>query len=153
MGKIALVLLMVVPILAVSPAMGKGMPRTGDGSWDEAKRGFEEILDLWREGKFAELYERTSGGKETKESFSAKLSTAPLKPACCWEKMQDVTVSPKGPNSVEIKARLGFEGGGGTEFKTRSFRLGKESGVWRIPRSDILSLASVKKKGPHNKKL
>ncbi|KAF0221394.1 MAG: hypothetical protein FD174_532 [Geobacteraceae bacterium] len=153
MRKLALLLALIVSFCAVYPAQGKSPYMPEDELKAEARQGLEEILDLWREGKYADLYERTSGGKQTKESFVAKLSDAVCKPACCWEKMQDVKVGIKGDSSAEIRAKLGFEGGKGTEFKTRSFRLVKEDGVWRIGQSDILSLAgSAKKKGGSKKK-
>src|SRR5512137_436337 len=63
----------------------------------EVRRGFEEILDLWRDGRYDDLYARTRpGGKITRESFRARLAAAPLRPACCWEKLQDVTVRVSG---------------------------------------------------------
>jgi len=41
-----------------------------------------------------------------------------------------------------LTAKLGIEVEGvGTRFVTRSFRLVKDGGVWKLPESDILSLA------------
>lgn len=112
----------------------------------EAKRGFEEILDLWRAGNYAELYNRTLiNGNDTKESFSRRMSGAHLKPSCCWEKMQEVTVNVKGPDSVVLKAKLGFDAPGETEYKTKSFKLYREDSVWRISRTELYSLAEAKK--------
>jgi hypothetical protein len=153
MKKLALLLTLAVSFLAVCPAQGKTLYMPEDELKAEARKGFEEILDLWRDGNYAELHERTSKGKQSKEGFAKRLSASTHRPACCWEKMQDVTVRVKGDSSVEIKAKLGFEGMSGTEFKTRSFRLEKEDGVWRVTQSDILSLAGAAKgKGGHKKK-
>jgi len=113
----------------------------------EARKGFEQILDLWRDGKYGELYDRTTGsGKETRERFVARLADAPLKPACCWEKMQDVTVSAGQVDAVTIRARIGLEGGMETGYRTRSFKLLKEDGVWKVSLSDILALSGASKK-------
>lgn len=112
----------------------------------EAKRGFEEILDLWRAGNYGELYNRTTiNGTDTKESFTRRMSGAQLKPSCCWEKIQEVSVNVKGPDSVVLKAKLGFDAPGETEYKTKSFKLYREDGVWRISRAELFSLAEAKK--------
>ena len=122
----------------------------------EAAKAFERILDLWREGSYGELYDRTLvSGRDTKESFTRKMSSARLKPACCWEKMQDVSVMAKSPTSVVIRAKIGLDAPGEIEYKTKPFKLIKEFGEWRISRSDILSLAeadSSKKSRKHKVK-
>lgn len=131
----------------VSSLQGKGLYLPDAELQGEARKGFEQILDLWRDGKYGELYDRTTGsGKETRERFAVRLAEAPLRPACCWEKMQDVTVSAKHPDWVTVKARIGLEGGIGNEYKTRSFKLVKEEGVWKVSRSDILALSGGAKK-------
>ena len=154
MRKLALLLMMVFVMGALSPVQGKS-PYLPDGELKtEARQGFEQILDLWREGNYGAVYERTvSSGKETKERFAARLAAAPLKPACCWEKMQDVTVSVKGDSTVMVRAKVGLEGGMKNESKTRSFKLVKEDGVWKMSQADILSLSgAAKKKTGHTKK-
>ena len=113
----------------------------------EAQRGVEETLDLWRDGRFEELYNRTLvSGAKTKEQFVRALAAAPLRPVCCWDKIRDVRVSLKGDSAATVRATLGFEGGGQTEYKTRPFKLVKEDGVWRMQQKDILSLAEAKTK-------
>lgn len=124
---------------------------------DEAKLGLDETLDVWRDGKYDLLFERThSRGKHTKESFIKTLSNTSRKPACCWEKMQDVKVTVKSNQSVTLTAKIGIEEmGRSTAFTTRSLKLVKEDGAWRMSISDILSLAGgSKKKGAkaHHKK-
>ena len=111
-----------------------------------AVRGFEEILDLWRAGNYGELYNRTLiSGKDTRESFSNRMAKAPLKPSCCWEKMQEVAVSVRSPTSVVIRAKLGLDAPGEMAYKTKSFKLNLEDGEWRIARSEILSIAEAGK--------
>lgn len=106
----------------------------------EARRGLEEILDIWRDGKYDDLYERIfNNGRHSKESFTKRISNASRKPACCGEKMQDVKVTVKNSDSVAIRAKLGLEAAGiGTEFSTKSYTLVKEDGVWKMSMSDIL---------------
>ena len=144
-----LLMLLVAAVLALSlPLAVAARQQTGevDGLKAAAVRGFEEILDLWRAGNFGELYNRTLiSGKDTRESFSKRMATAPLKPSCCWEKMQEVAVSVRSPTSVVIRAKLGLDGPGEMEYKTKSFKLNLEDGTWRIARSEILSIAEAKK--------
>jgi hypothetical protein len=147
MKKLAVLLTMALVMGLICPVQGKSPYLSDEALQAGARQGFEQILDLWRDGKFGELYERTiSSGKETKEHFVARLAGAPLKPACCWEKMQDVRVSARKENAVTLRAKVGLEGGGGTEYKTRSFKLVKEDGVWKISQSDIFALSSGSKK-------
>ncbi len=154
MRKLVQLLILSVALCAVCPVWGKTPYLAEDELKAEARAGFEKILDLWREGKYEEVYARTAvGGKQTKEEFVARLAAVQVRPACCWEKLQEVKVVVKGDSAVTIRAKLGFEGIGATEFKTRSFKLVKEEGVWCMTQSDILSLAGAKKKkGVHRKK-
>lgn len=139
-------------LLAATPVWGKTPYLSEEQLQAEVRRGVEEILDLWRDGRYGELYERTvMAGKQTKERFGKTVAAAPLRPACCWEKLQEVKISVKGDSVAMVRAKLGFEGGGGVDFKTRSFKLVKEEGVWRMSQSDILSLAEAKKKGSRKK--
>lgn len=120
----------------------------------EVQRDFEKILDLWRDGNYGDLYERTfTGGGESKERFAKKLAAAPRRPVCCWEKLQEVKITIKDDASALVRAKLGFEGEGDTVFVTRTFKLRKEDGVWQLSQTDIFSLANggKKKKGTHGK--
>jgi hypothetical protein len=142
---------LVFPAVGTAFAKSSGVVPTGDGA--EIRRDFEVILDLWRNGRYNELYERTySTGKQTKESFTRKISTAERRPVCCWDKIQDVRVSSKNGTNASLHARIGLEGTGtATDYCTRTFRLRKDDGVWKASESDILSLAggSGRKKRYH----
>ena len=154
MKKLALLLAMALVVGVACPLQGKGMDLTDEALQAEARQGFEQILDLWRDGRYDDLFERTiTGGKMTKESFSVRLAGATLRPACCWEKMQDVKISAGKGKTVTVRAKVGLEGMSGTEFKTRSYRMVKEEGVWKLSQADILSLCGgAKKKKGHVRK-
>lgn len=154
MRRLVLLLVMAMVVMVTTcPAQGKTPYLTVEELQAEAQRGFEQILDLWRAGKYGDVYERTlSSGKETKERFMERLAAASLKPACCWEKMQDVKVTVKGDSAVVVRARIGLDGGVEATSKTRSFKLVKEDGVWKISQSDILSLSGAAKKKAHSGK-
>ncbi len=112
------------------------------------QQGLEEILDLWRDGRYEELYARTTpSGRTTKEAFLEKIAAAPRRPAASWEKMQEVSVSMGSADAAAVHAKLGFEGElGRTEFSTRSYRLVREEGVWKMSQADIFALAKITKK-------
>jgi len=109
----------------------------------EALRGFEEILDLWRGDNYDALYARLvhSPGSDAWK-FADQLNHSGRRPACCWEKLQEVTVTVVDQGRVDIFARLGIEvEGAGTRFVTRTFSLVKQGGVWRLPEADVITLA------------
>lgn len=141
----AAVLTLILLLSTNWPSAGASRFSTVDELKSEAERAFGQALDLWRDGQFAQLYERTKGGRETREAFARRLVAAPLKPACCWEKMQEVSVRLDGDSIAIVKAKLGFEGRGDTEYQTGSFRLVREDDVWLLSRSDIFSLAGSRK--------
>lgn len=146
MNSVKIILAALFALLVAVPSFAKEQEADTSAVRTDAVRAFEQILDLWRAGDFGRLYDKTLvSGKDTKESFTRKMSSARLKPSCCWEKMQDVTVSIKTPSSVVLKAKLGLDAPGEMEFKTKSFKLLNEFGEWRIARSELLSLAEVGK--------
>lgn len=127
---------------------------SADSSMDaEVRRDFETALDHWRDGRYDELYRRTySTGKQTKEAFVRRLSASGVKPACCWEKLQDVRVSASDDGKATLHARVGLETGGTeTEHCTRSFQLRREDGIWKASATDILALARDSGRGKRRK--
>ncbi|HEY6874697.1 MAG TPA: hypothetical protein VI298_18410 [Geobacteraceae bacterium] len=153
MGKLVFVLMLVMSLFGAGAVQGK-TPYLGEEELKaEAERGFGEILDLWRDGRYDELYDRTLAGTQTKEGFVGRLAAAPFRPVCCWEKLQEVRVTMKSDDSAAIRAQVGLDGGSGTTFKTRDFKLVKEDGVWRISQADILSLSGAARKKVHRTKV
>ena len=118
-----------------------------DGIRADAERGFVEIIALWHDKNYDGLYDRTiSRGSMTRKAFAGRLATAPFKPACCWQQVQDIRVTVKNDNTVTVRAKIGIEGGGDTRYRVMSFKVRNVGGVWRISRTDILSLAGARKK-------
>lgn len=109
-----------------------------------ARQGLEEILDLWRGEEFELLSLRVihSGGG-SRGYFLERMAYASRVPACCWEKVQDVKVTWQGEGRVSLTARVGLEAEGfGVRFVNHAFSLVRESGVWKVPAADILTLAA-----------
>jgi hypothetical protein len=109
----------------------------------EARRGFEEILDLWRGESYEALYYRLAHSSRSDfGTFADQMNHSGRKPACCWEKLQDVSTTFVSQTRVDLSAKLGIEVEGvGTRFVTRTFSLVKDDGIWKIPEADVISLA------------
>lgn len=138
----------VVMLLWMLPAHGRETVLNTEELRTAGEQGFKEILTLWRDGRYEDLFlHTTKGGSHTREYFIGKFADADRKPACCWEMAQDVTVKVNTDGEVEVKAKVGLESVlNRTEYSTRSFRLVREDGVWKIPMNDLLSLAGKAKK-------
>jgi hypothetical protein len=153
MKRLTLLVMLAVLLGAAGAAWGKKAHQPEDGIRDEAERAFGEILQLWHDKRFDDLYDRTlSGGKVTRKGFAGKLATAPHRPACCWQMMQEVRVTVKNDDTVVVRAKIGLEGVGDTEYRTGAFKLRRVAGIWRASRSDILSLAGGGKKKRYTKR-
>lgn len=135
-------LLTVLALSAIFRTMGTGAAATAADDSGIAT-DFEAALDLWRDGRYGELFDRTyAAGTGSREAFILRMAGSSRKPACCWQKLQELKISGINGNRANLSARVGLEGmSGETEYCTRSFRLKKDEGTWKIPLADILSLA------------
>lgn len=128
------------------------------------------ILDLWREGKFEQLYERlTNRGSTTKELFLDKMGVNTYKspyvdkqkgipsrrPACCWQKIENFKVLSANGNEATISVKIGIEltlfykdssmrsresESISSEYITREFKFIHEGDSWKMQLSDFLNL-------------
>ena len=130
-------------ILLLSLAAVPAPAVSGSGAGAEARRGFEQILDLWRAENYEGLYARLEHPPDKGwEYFAQRIVYASRLPACCWEKLQEVKTAEIDADTVIINARVGFEAEGvGTRFVVREFTLRRSGGVWRLPMQVILDLA------------
>ena len=152
MKRLVLLFVSLMAFFVAMPVFARQEAKNPDSVKTEAVSAFEQILDLWRAGDYGSLYDKTMvNGKDTKESFSKRMSRARLKPSCCWEKMQDVVVQIKSSNSLVVRAKIGLDSPGEMEYKTKSFKMTNEFGEWRIARSEILSLAEAGTPGKSKK--
>lgn len=155
MRRLFLLLTALLLIVAgTAPAPAKSLYQSEEELKTEVRRQFEEILDLWRDGNYAALYRRTTGGRDSKEAFAKRLAEAPRKPACCWEKLQEPEIAIVSDTMATIYGKVGLEGTDRTTHQTRSFTLTRNGDIWQASRSDILSLsgATKKKRSSHTSK-
>jgi hypothetical protein len=146
MKNLLIVFVLAIAAFFTSDASARSAYHSDAELSSSARSAFEEILDLWRAGSYDQLYDRTRlSDKTAREDFVAKLENASHKPACCWQKLQDVTVHVENDDMAVIRAKVGLEGTSGVTYKTRSYRLIRERDHWRISQADIFSLAGAKK--------
>ena len=148
-------LLFAALLIICSAQMPAGASATGNTSADgEIRLDVERTLDLWREGQFDEVYKRvTAGGSHTREYFVSHLASARRRPACCWEKLQEVRIPAKDDRRAVLHGRFGFDNGAGVEFMTREVKLEKDDGIWKMKMTDLLSMSGKgsKKRGTKKK--
>ena len=115
----------------------------GEATEENARQGFEQILDLWRAENYEGLYMRlTHPPEQGWDYFAGRIVYASRIPACCWEKLQEVKLTIIGKDRVTINAKVGMEVEGvGTRFVTRDFVMQRSDGIWKLPMRDILDLS------------
>ncbi|MDD5284964.1 MAG: hypothetical protein PHD54_03845 [Desulfuromonadaceae bacterium] len=119
------------------------------------EQSMSETLDLWREGSFEKLFERlTHRGKTSRETFVKKMRDTTIRPACCWQKMENFKVLNEKRTEATVYVKVGLEGtSNGVDSSTREFKLSNEGGVWKMQLGDIFSIAGAAgKKGKHTSK-
>ena len=124
------------------------LPDKAESSSSPIEQAMSETLDLWREGRYEQLFERLSHrGKTTREQFVRMMHEAPVHPACCWQKMENFRLLNEKRTTATAYVKVGLEGTPSPiESSTREFKFAYENGGWRMQLNDILSLAGVSKK-------
>jgi hypothetical protein len=125
-----------------------------------AQRGFEHILQLWKDQRFAELYEFGTLASQvdiSPEAFVRYMSYATRTLECCWLLFQHVESRVVAPDTVYVKGRVGFKNKaflvlrgqhrfiarGFAEQETLTFAVRWEEARWRIDLFRILDLSGV----------
>lgn len=112
------------------------------------EQSMSDTLDMWREGRFEQLFDNLAHrGKTSREMFVKKMRDTNVRPACCWQKMENFRILNEKRNEATVFAKLGLEGtSSAMDSSTREFKLTNEGGVWKMQLSDIYSIADVKTK-------
>jgi hypothetical protein len=134
---------------------GVVLPVAAGDNTQVMQQSMSETLDLWREGRFEQLFERLARrGKTSRESFVNKMRDTNIRPACCWQKMENFKVLNEKRTEATVYVKVGLEGTpAAAESSTREFKLTNEGGIWKMQLSDIFSIAGVTgKKGKHSQK-
>ena len=118
-------------------------PVLADQRSDPREQALADSLELWREGRYEQLYDglsRRSG--MTRERFSQLLHDAGQRPACCFTKLRDFRLIAEHRTTAKVFARIGMEGGTRSDgSQSREFTLDHEEGRWKMRMGDIKALA------------
>ncbi len=131
------------------------MPVFASDSAQLLEQSMSDTLDLWREGRYEQLFERLARrGKTSREVFVKKMQHTNIRPACCWQKMENFKVLNEKRTEATVYVKVGLEGTpNASESSTREFKMTHEGGVWKMQLSDVFSIAGVTaKKVRHSKK-
>jgi hypothetical protein len=156
-----------VGVLALSLGIGPGPGEAQEVTADDlrriafsAQRGFEHILQLWKDQRFAELYEFGTFASQadlSPEAFERYMSYATRTLQCCWLMLQNVESRIVALDTVYVKARIGFKNReflvlrghqrflarGFAEQETLTFAVRWEEPRWRLDLFRILALSGV----------
>ena len=152
-----------VVCLCVCPGPGMAQELTPDDLRRiafTAQRSFEHILQLWKDQRFAELYEFGTFASQvdiSPEAFERYMSYATRTLQCCWLLLQNVESRIVAPDTVYVKARIGFKNKeflvlrgqhrflarGFAEQETLTFAVRWEEARWRIDLFRVLDLSGV----------
>jgi hypothetical protein len=140
-----LLLLLSLPVSAKPPV--------SEGEKEEvvtsARASFMEIVALWKDEKYGDLYEfgtLRSQQRLSKEDFEKRMRKAKKRLECCWATVQDVKGLYKSSTEVNIKAKMGYRLAGSSNphrkaspevsenasFEHETFYLIYQNGRWRI---------------------
>jgi len=102
------------------------------------------ILSLWKDGKYHALYDhgdQKSRMAVSKEQFEHRMTKKGIGLASSWETIRDIKVEVKSPTLAYVTVKIGFKPtrGGETRFRTETYRMSFEKGMWKINLSKILS--------------
>ena len=134
-------ILLVIPTSLLSADLTPGEKRQIGSSAEEA---LKEVISLWKDGKYEELYEygyRTNQVSLSKEDFIRRMKNKSWELSTAWETIRDVEADVVSPRSVYVRARLGFrkKTGGETRFVTETFQITMEGDRWRTGLYKIIS--------------
>lgn len=109
------------------------------------EKALSDTLDTWRDGNYEQLFEQLAHrGKTSREAFVKKMRESNVRPACCWQKMENFKVLDEKRTEATVYVKVGLEGTpNASESVTREFKLTHMEGVWKMQLSDILSMAGI----------
>ena len=116
------------------------------------EQSMSDTLDLWREGRYEQLYEHLAHrGKTSREQFVKKMRDTAIRPACCFQKLENFKVLNEKRTEATVYAKIGLEGTPNVaESCTREFKLTHEENIWKMQLADVLALSgATAKKSRH----
>jgi hypothetical protein len=134
-------------IFLPGPVVSTGAETSGGA----LEQSMSDTLDLWREGRYEQLYEHLAHrGKTSREQFVKKMRDTTIRPACCFQKLENFRVLNEKRTEATVYAKVGLEGTPNVaESSTREFKLTHEEQIWKMQLADVLSIAGTKGRKKH----
>lgn len=135
-------LLPVIMLLCLSLLAVPAGAETASATLEQA---MSDTLDLWREGRYDQLYERLAHrGRTSKEQFVERMRDAAVRPACCHNKLNGFRVLNEKRTEATVYAKVGLESTSNvSESVTREFKLTHEENSWKMQLADVFSISGV----------
>jgi len=126
-------------------------PADAETSAAALEQSMSDTLDLWREGQYEQLYDHLAHrGRTSREQFVNKMRDTSIRPACCYQKLENFRVLNEKRTEATVYARVGLEGSAKTAgSSTREFKLTHEENTWKMQLADVLSIAGATGKKKH----
>lgn len=145
-------LAMLISLVMVTALAGSLAPAGAETSAALLEQSMSDSLDMWREGRYEQLYEQLAHrGKTSKEQFVNRMRGTAIRPACCFQKLENFKVLNEKRSEATVYAKIGLEGTPTVaDSCTREFKLTHEENTWKMQLADVLALSgAVAKKNRH----
>jgi len=139
------ILSVIASFLLLTLLPGAAVPAGAGSSAAVLEQSMSDTLDLWREGRYEQLYEHLAHrGRTSREQFVARMRDTTIRPACCFQKLENFKVLNEKRTEATVYARVGLEGTpNAAESSTREFKLTHEEQIWKMQLADVLSIAGA----------
>jgi len=139
------ILTVFVSFLLLTLLAGPVVPASAETSAAVLEQSMSDTLDLWREGRFEQLYEHLAHrGRTSREQFANKMRDTTIRPACCFQKLSNFKVLNEKRTEATVYARVGLEGTPrSAESSTREFKLTHEENIWKMQLADVLTISGA----------
>jgi hypothetical protein len=139
------ILTVIVSFLLLTFLLEPAAPAGAESSPAALEQSMSDALDLWREGRYEQLYEHLAHrGKTSREQFVRRMSGTTIRPACCFQKLGNFRVLNEKRTEATVYARVGLEGTpDAAESSTREFKLTHEEHIWKMQLADVLALSGA----------
>ena len=107
------------------------------------------ILSLWKNGRYDLLYDwgdQKSRAAVNREDFEHRMRKKGIGLSSSWETMQDIQVDVKSATLAYTTVKIGYKliREGETKFRTETYRMSLEKGMWKISLAKLLSVKIYK---------
>lgn len=138
---------MLVRLLVCCSFLLSAVPLLADQRNDPREQALSDALDLWREGRYEQLYDSLSRRNGmTRERFVEAMRDTQRRPACCFTKLRDFRLITESRTTARVFARIGMDGAYGSDGShSREFTLDHEEMRWKVRLADIKTLSGLTK--------